>query len=192
MKTEAIVFFSLFFLVFLAGCGGRKFATVDEAKSYIANAENGLSKTRTVNDVNLTVTYYPCALLFKDDVEGLQGCDHMHYLLFRIAREKREIETFYAADPNQFQQVVQYLSNDIINDVKVFTGDVAAEVVDASYHRSFGMAEGSDVLISFMCSNSKINSNLTFEFNDRLFRTGISKFVIEGNKINKLTSTLEL
>jgi hypothetical protein len=188
------VFFSFLLLLSIISCNGKKYLSPEALKQYPLDPENGLYKAEEKNGVKLEMIYRPKDLIIAQEVEGddptqwkvvEEKLDTFDYFIFRLSKNGKEIQNEYASDPVIFSQVVNYLSNNMIHDLKLKVDDDTLSLANMVYVPTFGASNSSNILLIFPSSLKKQNEDFSITFNDPLFDTGVTDFQFEINDIKK-------
>ncbi|MEO7988564.1 MAG: hypothetical protein ABI663_03425 [Chryseolinea sp.] len=180
----------------ISSCGNRKIGTAGELKAYIANDENGLHKMELKNDLTIEAFYRPTELVWARDLADIhdvqerakqkQVYDSLSYFMLHFSRKGKELENAYVSDPTKFKAVVDYLSFNISNDLFILHDADTLHALDAVYTRTFGISEGTAVMVVFKENVSRYSGSLKLCFDDAEFGTGLTEFSFNTRDIKNI------
>ncbi len=182
--------------IFFSSCGNRRVSTAEELKAYIVSDENGLHKKELKNDLTIDVFYRPTELVWASDLAEIQDAkekakqkqsyDSLSYFMLHFSRKGKELENAYVSDPAKFKAVVEYLSFEISNDLFILHEGDTLHALDAVYSRTFGIAEGTAVMVVFRENLSQYSGSLKLCFDDTLLGTGLTEFAFNTSDIKNI------
>ena len=191
------LFYTLLFFTILIGCG-RKSITDKELLDYALDADNGLLQREEKSNTVLEMYYKPKELVMKQELLGISDAktiadvtarfDSLDYFVLRLARAGKEIETSYASDPQRFNDVINYLSYYMAEDLSLINDRDTVPVLDIVYVRGFGATDATSVMAVF---NSKLKTKdgiAKVVFNDQKLGTGLNEFEFNTDDIKNIPS----
>ncbi len=168
--------------------------------SWVKDPENGLVKTRQINDLQFSLTYLPPAFMICNDLKkeniskkelaelALQYEDFEYYLLKIEALESgMELAKYKVSNRKEYEDRIRYYSFNMQNDLiaKLETGE---EVYCELYHfeRTYNITPYSSFLIGFpkeFIANSK---ERTIILEEKVFNKGNIKFKWTTAEMNNI------
>lgn len=178
-KTLLLRLFQCLPVVFL-GCADKKLSQA-ELIQYVAD-DPDLSKSKTHEGFDITVTFRPTDLLIAQELETgkLPGSarvealrekyqDH-HYFLLSLSKNKKE--AIYQIPQAHFSSIVQTLSFGMSPYVNLTSsGQDTVAVADYIFTRTYGM--GTATTLMFVFSREKIQEDEWIQFNLKEFGMGL-------------------
>lgn len=173
-------FFSLVLLLLLASCGKQK-VSLAELKKYAVDPTNGLVQTINHNEYFFEVIYRPKDLITEQnagtghgsswDSTAAQLSDY-DYFVFKISKNKNELEANFAGNPLAYSQVVNYLNGGIARDIFLIVDDETINAQDALFSPAYGTATFSSILVTFNSALAFRKRDFEIVFEDTQFATG--------------------
>lgn len=172
--------------------------TKQEMLDYIKNPENGLTKQKSINNVDYKLTYRPSDLFVLQETEGdtslteqefeeIYNRYHQNaYFILSISQNKQEVLSNYAGNQQQFGAMVNQLAFGM--NEKVFIKNRADTIYfkDYVYPRLYGMKPSTDILFAF--AKEELTETETFDFyiKDLGLKTGDIKFKFTNKDIKNI------
>jgi hypothetical protein len=180
-------------LVILVGCQ-RNYLTKDELKNYPMNPDNGIFMTSTKGNVQFETYYKPKDLIIAQmagDIETeffniKNEYDSLDYFIVRMSRNGEEIESSYAANPDQFTQAVNYLSGSLGQKFYLIHQQDTIHPLDVLYVRMFGATKATQVMPVFKSNLLNCTGKVRLCFEDDFFGTAHNEFEFEIKNIKKI------
>jgi Lhr-like helicase len=127
--------------------------------------------------------------LTEHQVDSIQNYfSDLDYFLLRLSRNSHEIENAYASDLLKFNEINNYLSFEIGNDVYLVQDGNKIKVADFIRTRTFGSSPSTDILFAFKKGIIKTNASVKFIFEDAGLDTGRIEFDFDINDIKKVSA----
>jgi hypothetical protein len=173
------------FIVLLTGC--QKDLTRQELIDYTFDPTHGLYKRETRGNITIEVVYRPSQLIAEQDARGMNltpdqadsinnyfsGID---YFLLRLSNNADEIENAYAQNRTKFNEISNYLSYRIADDVFLLQGSDTLHATDFIRTQTHGASPSTDILFGFRPGLNDKNGDFKFIFDDLKFNTGLNEF----------------
>ena len=205
IKMYKHLYISAFLLAMLSGCAKDSISDPAEYFQYLEDSDNGISKIRNTNGIEIKAKYMPSEYLCYQDMklnkEKMSIKDSiMEYYKYNAAflvtvGPEEDIEAFSVTkygiqDMNEFNERANLLN---FHMSQYFTLDVNGQtlepifcemenVYELSYNRKFNVV--------FAPTNKKDqiieSSNMTLTFKDELYNTGTNKFNYKRADINDI------
>jgi len=174
--------------------------TPSEFVSWVKDPENGLVKTRQINDIQISLTYLPpafmiCNELKKENISkkelvelAIQYEDFEYYLLKIEALESgMELAKYQVSNRKEYEDRIKYYSFNMQNDliVKLETGE---EVPCELYHfeRTYNITPYSSFLIGFSKEFMANSKERTIILEEKVFNKGTIKFKWNTAEMNNI------
>lgn len=149
----------VFFFTFLFSCSVRE-VSENELVEYIKDPDHGLTKRSEIKDGFVEVIYKPTDLIitqnYKEDISKKGKIDSLrkslskfHYFTIRISKGGKEIETHFIPNQAVYQEVVQYMSYYMQENIFLKVKAGSYPPTDYHYMGMFGTTEASTILIAF-------------------------------------------
>jgi hypothetical protein len=171
-------------VIILSGC--TKALPEAQLNAYINDDDNGLHKQQQSNDVTLDVFYRPSDLVWIRNIHAakdessrqklLGQIDSLTYFLIHLSSGGAELENKYASDPDEFANIVSYLSDGIANDLFLTHGADTIKAASVLYARTFGSTNATRVLAAFEARVHDLDGDITLHFNDTKLDVGDLEF----------------
>lgn len=196
----------LFAAVLLSACANERITDMDSFYGYLNNPDHDLCIIKEANGVQLKAKYLPPEYLaYKDYMnEGrihnldsiIEFYSHQVTIMLSIdpvSTENNDIMTKDIGGYKNFKERLYSLNFDIEQNVELKTDDNNYKPVLSSFERMYGLKPGRDILFVFSPESKTDKAlfdgkTLVFEFDDRNFGTGISRFKFKRKAINKLNA----
>lgn len=182
--------------VVLVSCGGPKTVSIDELKGFIQEPEHGLIQTIAMNGITLEVLYRPKDFVIAQDIDSdeekewlkaREKLDSLDYFVLKISRSGEEVQNKFAGNQSRFDNAINYLSNGIQEDVSIVEdGGKVFEAESTSFAPTFGISDGTRVLLVFKTFLQEDPRDFIITFDDGMFGSGRSEFRFEGDNIEKV------
>lgn len=202
---------SLFFFVSIAvtSCKfrPRELETYKEYKTWMVDPENGLSKTKYVNGLKLTVKYLPTDYLVYQDLQGNSDINivdslrsrysQSHTFLLNIAPDARDkdmpqgasVMTRDIKDMEDYKLRSLIMNFDMQHYVSIKNGDLEFVPVLAEMENTYDLTKDRTIYLVF---SDKANGDLLkgetldFIFEDEIFATGLNHFKFDAEDIREV------
>lgn len=173
-------------LVCLVSCV-KDFKSAEELQTFIADEDNGLTKSKRVGDVTIKVTHRPTDLLVDQELNGEVSEEVVKklrnkyskyaYFTLSLSAQNKEVEAYQVSDQGSFGSRVQQLSFGMTDVVELHTNtkDTVA-VADYVYQRTFGIGNSSDMLFAFERDELKKSQWIQFQLDDFGLGIGTNRF----------------
>ena len=202
VKTNFISIFIFGLLAFIS-CNTKTLAYAEYLK-YIANEENGLVKEKTVTGVSIKVKYLPAdylvynALKLEKDSITANEIEHekkeySNSITFMLTIGPAKGETFDITrvglqNYEEFAERIQNLSFNMKEYItlKADTNTYYPQLVQLETINTKELSKNLIVVFNDDNGKSLLKQDITFIYNDEMFRTGINKFVFESSDLNAI------
>ena len=197
---------SIFFLfAFLSwSCGNVKLNTFKEYKNWVNNPDNGLIKNRHVKGLTFKVYYRPAdyQLLKEVDDSKVYSTEELNklresvrgseYFMMTVSAENTNLNegdiASNSATSSEYLEKMEELSFGMENRLRLIVeGDTLSPLL-FHHERGYELAHSQNYLIAFSNNSNKLQKDMTFVYDDKIF--GVNKlkfkFEIEKNKIPDL------
>ena len=194
----------LLFTICCLGCGKARVNTIEEYKNWVNNPENGLIKDRVVKDLTFKVYYRPIDYQLVKEIDfskeysieeltklrnGVGGSEYfMMTISSEIANLKEGDIASKSATSAEYLEKMEELSFGMENRLRLIVdGDTLAPLL-FHHERGYELAQSQNYLIAFSTKEDKMQKEMTFVYDDKIF--GVNKlnfkFAIDKNKIPDL------
>ncbi|MGP1994260.1 hypothetical protein D9V96_020435 [Zobellia laminariae] len=141
-------------------CKQSTFDSPEELMSFVVNPENGYRQERSVNGIDISITYRPTDMLVQQELskgDGKEKVDslrakYIKYMYFNVSLGKngQEVLNGMAGNSNKFGTMVNQLAFGMREKVHVFskTKDTV-ELADYIYPRLYGMGGNTSMLFVY-------------------------------------------
>jgi len=187
--------YTIFFMLVISGCT-PDYITLEDLKKYPMEADHGLMQRIEKGNTLLEMYYKPKDLIIaqelapnatdKEKESVSKTYDSLDYFVLRLSRKGQEIENSYASYPEQFNQVISYLSYYIGPDIYMIHQQDTVPVLDVVYARNFGAIDATNVMAVFKSKLTTQSGKAKVYFNDSRFGTGLNEFVFDTDKIKSI------
>jgi hypothetical protein len=184
--------------LFFASCSQSPVSEAELIK-YVADEDNGLTRSTQSGEVKISVSFQPTDLLVARELRGNASptADQMqravskysdqYYFVVRLSQGQKELVTPAQVGLAGFSELLQTLSFEMGDKVSVIDASRdTLEVADYIYNRTFGAATSSDLLFAFRKEKTPPNDDGHLELNleDFGLGTGRQAFQFELDDIN--------
>lgn len=209
--TRIHTLIGLFFCVSIAltSCKFRpsELDTYKEYKTWLTDPENGLSKTKYVNGLKLTVKYLPTDYLVYQDLQGegdIKVVDSLrnrykqsHTFLLNIAPDARDKEMPQGAsvmtrdikDMEDYKLRSLIMNFDMQHYISIKNGELEFVPVLAEMENTYDLTKDRTIYLVFS-DNAKgdllMGETLDFIFEDEIFATGLNHFKFDAEDIREV------
>jgi hypothetical protein len=166
---------------------------------YIANPNHGLLQEKTINGVNIKVTYRPQDFLVKQAISaGTAKTDsainrlkvqyHKQlYFIVSLSKNSQEVLNSFAGNQAQFSEMVTRLAFGMSENITLTTSQSdTLELVDYVYPRMYGMSNSTDMLFAFCNRELKNSEWLRLTIHDPGLQTGDVNFKFNTKDIKRI------
>jgi hypothetical protein len=185
------------FIMFLAGC--QQDVSRQQLIDYTFDPSHGLHKRDTKGNITIEVVYRPSQLIAQQDVRGLTLSSNqvdsiyeyfsgIDYFLLRLSRDSDEIENAYAENHTAFNEISNYLSHGIGENVFLLQGSDTLHATDFIRTQTHGASPSTDILFGFKPGLNDENGDFKFIFNDLRFHTGLNEFDFNISDLRTVSS----
>lgn len=193
----------------MMGCQVKEFSTPEEFYSWINEPGHGLMKEKFANATHIKVNYLPQDLQVMKEVksrtneEGIsleeirQNYSHGQSFVLTLGPDTRDgkkggdIVLRGARSYKDYKDRLLELNYELEPLITLKAGNLELQPALSNLENVFGMSESRKVNLTFVASNAREdsilnNSDLELIFDDRIFRTGLNRFVFKKADINKI------
>lgn len=182
MNRPLIYCISLMILAVGAISCTRPKVSEEQLKAFVLNPENGLVKESLNNNLKGVCYLRPTDLIIAQKAYGLpytmsqldsMRSSHQHLLFFtlQLSKEGREIETYFASNPEAYNDVLRYLSGEMRTDLHLTTKYDTLSPIEFLYSPGFGAAQATSLMVVFELQEEP-DSDLSMHWNDSYFKSG--------------------
>jgi hypothetical protein len=170
-----------------------------EYVKWVSNEQNGVSKSKTIDEVKYLLQYKPhdylaCMELKKDTVNKSevekkeQEFKGMLYFDFKIhiPNGSAEFLKYNISSTTEYQQRVTYCSFSMQYDISIVQNKDTIPCTMYLFERAFDVAPEGTFLLGFDEAALDVNKEMTFVFSDRLFKKGAIKFTFAPKVLNNI------
>jgi hypothetical protein len=172
-------------------------ATEAELNSYILDPDNKLCSTIEKNGFQIQAIYRPKDLVLaqqirtgnknQSQVDSIrEQISQYEYFSLKLSKNGRELPSEFVNDPAKFNSIIDYMSFEIGNDLRLIAGQDTIHTEDFIHTRTFGVSTASEVLAAFKYRIPDESSIVALLFDDPLFKTGLSEFRFSTNSIQSI------
>jgi hypothetical protein len=185
----------LLFLIVLVSCGSKTFDTSEQIATYIDDEENGYKYSKTINNVEYSLTYKPTDLIVKQELgdkfdakkvkELRENYNKYMYFNLTMSMNNKELLTSLASDKTRFGQMVNDLAFGMEEKVHLYSKQKdTLEMADFIYPRMYGMTNDTSLLIVYPRDKKYLKDDyLNFTIEDIGLNTGEVKFKIDTKQL---------
>ncbi|MEO9531943.1 MAG: hypothetical protein ABJG68_07550 [Crocinitomicaceae bacterium] len=179
-KLTKILIFSLL----LISC--KKEFSPTEYKKWMESSDNGMYKTKEINNWVFTAQYETSEylLLLNKGPELIKDCDiqkeldhygETHSVLLNITDKKGNSPLkFNVRNELEYNARIQYLNSEVTKDCFLLSGNDTLKCQFAHLERDFGISP--NLKINFAFDKAESDETIQFCFRDKLFNNGMIKF----------------
>jgi len=197
--------FGVCFTFFLQSCNSVPDSLVpSEYVKWIKNEENGLTKTKSFNNLHFTVTYKPVEFIIcneertdklKQEIVDSRSkkLDGLYHFGLRLKTDiSGDVMAHEMMDESQYFDRVSYYGFEFQNDIVLVQNLDTLPCGLFNFVRSHGIAPYVDFVFSFPKTKDILDSDLQLVVNDKVFNNGKIKFVFDHKIINNLPQLITL
>jgi hypothetical protein len=173
--------------------------------TWVRNPQNGLVKTKTIDDLKFTVQYKPyeyivCLEERSDKVADttmkrkVKELDGMQYYDLKILLKTNEGELLKSGinSMEEYDKRVKYFSFGMQNDIQLVDGKDTLPCVMYHFERAYDATPVCTLLLGFNKDNSNAAKPKTLLVYDRTFNKGLLKFTFTEKRLQTLPKLLTL
>ncbi|MCG8385703.1 MAG: hypothetical protein MJA30_09195 [Cytophagales bacterium] len=171
---------AIFSLVLLHACGPPGLLDEGELRAYVLNPSNGLTISRSQENVQVRVSYHPTGLLLASDlgsadlVEQQKLYEGYHYFLISLSKEGKEL---LYNEQGDFSNRLRTLAFNMSKYLNLTTSQAdTIPVADYTFPRTFGMSGATQLLVVFDRSKTKEKDWVQLNMNEFGFGIGNQRF----------------
>lgn len=177
---QRTLFIYIIFTYILCGCGPKRLSREDYSH-YVSDKSNGLTKSASVGNTTITVSYRPTDLWVHQELNHVSATKrqitsarekYSASLYFVLSFSTDSKETLHQSTGQQYSDLVQTLSFHMSDYVSLTTSaNDTIPVSDFMLNRTYGIGGSTDLL--FVFNKEKINNIDWIQFNLNEFGLGI-------------------
>lgn len=174
--------------------------TENEYKAWFSDPENGFVKEKVVNDLRFGVQLRPVELMMltelkqgedilADQVDSLKASygNSLYFLMevsFEDAGKRRGADVVQSTvkSYNEFVEQVNRLSFELDDNVILVSGNDTIRPSLYHYERGYELGKKQSFLFAFPFNNEKTHEQVSFIYNDEVFKTGVNTFRFSTGK----------
>jgi hypothetical protein len=205
VSKQVILFLGIVMIFFLQSCNSVPDSLVpSEYVKWIKNEENGLTKTKSFNNLHFTATYKPIEFIICNEErtnelsaqlveERSKKLDGLYHFGLRLKTDlSGDVMAHEMMEEEQYFDRVAYYGFEFQNDIMLVQNLDTLHCGLFNFVRSHGIAPYVDFVFSFPKSKDVLDSDLQLVVNDKVFNNGIIKFVFDHKIINNLPQLITL
>lgn len=184
------------FMQILVGCNKSQISK-GELQSYIMDESNGLYKKIEKGTSSIEVIYKPHDLILEQEIEDKVCSAHhvdsiknklneLDYFTLKLSTDGKDQTNRYAGDPVRFNRVLDYLSFQIGNDVRLVHKTDTIPVHDFMYFQGYGINNASEILLVFKSGLKQKEGSFQFLYQDDFFQAGLNEFEFQTQSIKDI------
>ncbi|MBL0048938.1 MAG: hypothetical protein IPP32_12675 [Bacteroidetes bacterium] len=160
-----------------------------ELVRWVQNPENGLLKTKTIDNVIYSIQYKPIDYIICEELEtesikdsilvrNYKELEGMEYFDFKIKLMDYEQEflKYGINSQNEYQENVNYCAFKMQSDISLQNGNEIIPCALFHFERAYDASPEARFILGFEKPKDKVGENMTLVFEDKLFHKGIIKF----------------
>lgn len=183
---------SLFLLLLLQASCNTSISSIDDYKAWFNMPENGFVKSKIVNGFSFTVQHRPVDLMILNELKSFSNYDdkildslrdsygNNKYFLLEISPEKDVTEgvNFYNlfSDYDSYSEAVNELAFKLNEQLSLIIGGDTLKPSLHIYEQVYELSSVQKFLVAFQTEDKEMANQMTFVYNDDLFRAGRLKF----------------
>ncbi|MCH8903121.1 MAG: hypothetical protein IIA45_04320 [Bacteroidetes bacterium] len=202
-NNKALKFFLIAFVCFLVSNCSKTALPPHEFAQWVEHENNGLKVYKNIGDYEFTLQYKPVEYIALNQLkhkkltskvldDKINELNELQYFTFQIALKDKNTSIIDAArgDPEMFEQLVNYFSFGMQNDIQLLEGDKLKDCVLFHFERSYGLTPYNRFVLAF--ANDLNNDNKSSEkdkiflFNDHVLGVGPMKMKIQTHDLDKI------
>ena len=203
---KQLIFIVVCLSVLLSGCGkGPEFHSIEDYLHWLSDPDNGLVKTRSVNGIELKVTYLPAEYMAYTELKEQEQISRLAldslisyyksglYFLLKIGPDE---EAGAQGDImfNGLQSYAEYaeraraMNFDLDQHVWLKSGTQELHPVLSTLENTYGLQEYRNILFAFTpeAGEETISERMEFIYEDELFGLGTNYFVFNKSTLEKI------
>ena len=179
--------------------GEIKSLTADGLLSYTINPENGLLKTKKINEFSYSVKFKPIPYIIAQEADGksvgaeeyakkvdeLRGLQY-YDLRLEVENTNDEILKYDLNSSEQYDARVNYLAFQMQNDIQLIDGNDTLNCLMYHMERAYDIVPYSTILCGFKNLKKTKIEDKTFVLHDNLFNNGIIKLTFLNSDIENI------
>lgn len=181
----------LLFLAYTAISCSPSSLTEAELKQFVLEADNNLFQEKTINEVNVRITYRPTDLLVSQELTSATDTARIsslrakynkyYYFVLSLSKNQREAIQASAMPQAQFSELLQTISFRMGAYINMTTNaSDTIPLADYVYNRTFGMGSSNDLLLVFNKEQAKPANWL--QINLAEFGLGVGRQALRFNR----------
>lgn len=186
-------------VIFILSCGQNDEKRIQNVYKWINDEDNGLKKTKIIDDVQITVKYLPAELQAYRDLEENEAKSNFDSLVRSYSHQKSFMVSFKSmddsknimykdvSDKDDYDQRIKDLSFDIGRKLKMTICGSDLRPTLFHYEPNYGSSKTANIYVVF--SGEKVmncDDAFNIAYYDHVFGTGISHFTFKQNDINRI------
>ncbi|MBR8534955.1 hypothetical protein KDU71_05230 [Carboxylicivirga sediminis] len=193
-REESIFMLALFvFLLLIASC--QKQLSHPEFLEYINNPDNGLLQEKEINNVSVSLQYWPQELVTYQEFQGLDSIStqvylnelanykQYHYIKLKLSAHGQGLLHAYVRDRFKYSQLVNTLSFGMGQNAYLIKQPTdTLEFVDCFIPRYYGINTSTDLMLIYK-ADKDLDTDFRFQLKDLDIGTGELSFTITKDAI---------
>lgn len=169
--------------------GSAKELNAGDMQNFVVNMDNGLLKSKTIDEVTYSVKYKPIDYVIATEMESskltaevykqkYQELSGMQYFDLRIEIDKAngELLKYGLHSAREYEARINYLAFEIKNNIELIDGNDTLPCVMHHFERVYDIVPYATVLLGFKQVSTDLMHEKTIVYHDKLFGKGIIKF----------------
>lgn len=169
-----------------------------EFNSWVKDESNGLVMTRTMDDLEYSVTYLPAAsLVLRDHIQPANKSDwdsaiaskkdvYCFILKYKLHRSNADVLKFNLENENDYYSRSNYLAFGLDKDVWLECDSAQIPCTLHQFIPHYGISPEAEVLITFPKPSESTEQSFTFVLNDKIYDAGLMKFEFDSDNLNNI------
>lgn len=166
---------------------------------WVNSEQNELFKSKTIDEVKYILRFKPheymaCMEIKKDTISAAEikskekEFEGMLYYDFKIhiPNGSAEFLKYGVSSTPEYQQRVSYCSFSMQHDISLVQGSDTIPCSMFLFERAYDVTPEGTFLVGFDEHSVDLNKEITFVFNDRLFRKGMIKFTYAPKSLSRI------
>jgi hypothetical protein len=192
MNPSKNIVLAMLILSLLMGCTRQELTTRQEVLSYLHQQESTLIQKNVINDMSLTLMYFPHQLAKNKNLIAQDGGSKSKQLYFLLSMSKDGHELLKQVNPEKYGELVQTLAFQMPHYIYAkIDGGQEVEAKDCLFQNTYGMSNANELLISFDAAPFKSARQAEFVIKEFGLQCGDLYYSFQMNDINAITKQIK-
>ena len=185
-------------ILFLTSCDKHAQLSPSDYVSWVSNEDNGLVKTKTIDEIQVKVQYKPISYVIANEMRtnDIKKTDFdkryeelssmQYYNLTLDITDARNIMNYKVSNPDHQQERIHYLSFGMQQDIRLEENGEELPCIAYHFERTYDVSKERTFLVGFKQNAKTTNATKTFVLDSPIIGVGPIKIQFKKEDIERL------